>query len=475
MGATDTARVVFWSLHLILVVPWTFYSAFRFYRYRNYIQIKERYPVMTLTCMLCLNLSALSLALSRLIEYPCPASLWHDWVVAFMFPAFGTCRGLAHYFKYESALEKVRFFKRAGGGNDKDLFFHHYKKWFSHRAMTRNFILALVLLSILPWYGTAITHGIVRNTLYVSDLICKPGFLQYVYLVPFLLSAVAVIIIGMLIRKSNDVYNIREDLKHMGMITVCTWSLFFICGYFGLVQGFSLSIVMIAIGDAGVCYFITWRPVTWCLEQERFKSSSEEAATGISTTESGKDSSQLLQMKELTTLFSEGRFKNFFSFVQQPSNRERFELFVTEAFAIENLYFYDAMMLYYEEVHHAMESEDKDQARKNLLCSAVNLFEKFLHPDAVLLVNVSAKSKVHFEKRLCDAISQSQGKMSDAEHFSGLDTLREFDLESLRSIYKECFDEVLGMLVDGLYRQFNTRHGQNSSTAPTQIRTIPLE
>jgi hypothetical protein len=471
MAPVDTARIVFWSLYLILPIPWTFYSCYRFYQYRNLVPIKERYPVLTLISIASLNLSAFSLALSRIIVYPCPVSLWSDWILDFMLPAFGIYRGMAHYFKCESSHEKVRFFKNGENGNEQELFFHSHRSWFGHRALTRNFLLLLVVSLPIPIYGSVVTSGISRNTAYVSDSICKPGFIAYLYISIFTICIIGIILIGFLIRKKNDVYNIREDLKHAGIFIMVLFILFYIFGLFGWVQGFALSSVMLGIGKIGVCYFVLWRPVSRCLEDQLKVKLTLDEVTGMSASVETEDSPfQMLKMNELS-LFNFSRFKNFFTFLQSPSNRDRFESFVTEAFAIENLYFYDAMMRYYEELNQRTGASEPE-IRNKLLTSALKIYEKFFHPDAVLLINISAKSRQGFD----DAFSQAIQSLKNGQKVDELDNLQKFDVEALRSIYKECFDEVLVMLVDGLYRQFNSRDvGSIETSAQIHVKTISMQ
>jgi hypothetical protein len=159
-------------------------------------------------------------------------------------------------------------------------------------------------------------------------------------IIPLILIAILIAVVGVLIRKTHDTYNIRKHLAHTDIMALILFTFFLVFGYFGWVPGFPLSIVWNGAGNLLVCYFITWKPVNWCqlTDDKSCVESSDEP-------HDSQNASRLLELKEIA-VFSKGRLQHFYNLMQSPAKRDHFQKFVAHAFAVENLYFYHAMMVF---------------------------------------------------------------------------------------------------------------------------------
>jgi hypothetical protein len=201
-------------------------------------------------------------------------------------------------------------------------------------------------------------------------------------------------------------------------------------------------------------YVGAWRPVSFALQQDRARSHSNLPKSPTSRGNAESSFAKDISKSEVRVVDT-GRFYTFNQFVSDSVRRAAFERFLMKAFAIENLCFFDSILQYEEMVTTINEDTDPEVQRSNAFAAALTIFKQYIASDAVLMVNISFESKRPFENAFAAALKA--GNLDDYLNnrpFQWHESLNEFSIEVLRSVYEKPFSEVLAILMEDLFRKF---------------------
>jgi hypothetical protein len=388
-------------------------------------------------------------------SYPCFILVWQDYSLCVVVFVCYVVRTLVMHFKYEWVHERLKYFQREkeimNGVETKPLrtWYHEHRHWMDKSFLMKVVGAIIVSLAVFPSYASIRAAKLFR-TIETNQICDENGWGEF-FAVCIVIQVVILAILAIKVRKAQDIYNCRRELKY-GALTIAVVFVMYTSASFTNQYGIStrFPISTLFAGGCGLVlsYIVGWLPVRdipkidHLLRGSKVYGSSKQQQLKL---QRDADSSSKEEPSKTMGVMGSAMFNRFSSFISTSVARGEFERFLLKAYAIENLCFFDAMVQYNQTAFA------ENVERNKLLVDALRVYDEFIREGAVLNVNISHESKAKFDVIFQAALEQGALQSHDVLNS---EQFKEFSVSELQTLYEGAFKEILSLLVEDLLRKF---------------------